>query len=106
MNKQVKCIEYYFDSNEYNELEVLENMQKEKLEFPKKKAQININLNEYGIYVATLEFINNKIAVIKKNKKIKNRKVKLKENKNEEKKGVVETKVYGRYKETRKYSPI
>ena len=80
MNKQVKCIEYYFDSNEYNELEVLENMQKEKL-----------------------EFINNKIAVIKK---IKNKKVKLKENKKEEKKAVIETKVYGRYKETKKYSPI
>ena len=95
MNKQVKCIEYYFDSNEYNELEVLENMQKEKLEFPKKEAQINISLNEYGIYVATLEFINNKIAVIKK---IKNKKVKLK--------AVIETKVYGRYKETKKYSPI
>lgn len=106
MNKQVKCIEYYFDSNEYNELEVLENMKKEKLEFPKKEAQINISLNEYGIYVATLEFINNKIAVIKRKKKIKNKKVKLKENKKEEKKAVVETKVYGRYKETKKYSPI
>ena len=39
-------------------------------------------------------------------KKIKNKKVKLKENKKEEKKAVIETKVYGRYKETKKYSPI
>ena len=33
--KKIKCMEYYFDSNKYNEVDVLENMEKKKLEFPK-----------------------------------------------------------------------
>ena len=26
--KKIKCMEYYFDSNKYNEVDVLENMEK------------------------------------------------------------------------------
>ena len=90
MDKKIKCIEYYFDSNKYNESEVLENMEKEKLEFPKKKSKITITLNKYGIYIARLEFINNEIALIKQNRR-KKQKIK---------------KLYGQYKTTRTYTQI
>ena len=49
--KKIKCMEYYFDSNKYNEVDVLENMEKKKLEFPRKKMDMTISLNKYGTYV-------------------------------------------------------
>ena len=30
--KKIKCMEYYFDSNKYNEVDVLENMEKKTLD--------------------------------------------------------------------------
>ena len=84
-------MEYYFDSNKYNEAEVLENMGKKKLEFPKKKIEMTVSLNKYGTYVVKLAFLNNEIALIK-HKRIKNKNKKQK--------------VYGQYRETKKYAPI
>lgn len=84
-------MEYYFDSNKYNEAEVLENMGKKKLEFPKKKIEMTVSLNKYGTYVVKLAFINNEIALIK-HKRMKNKNKKQK--------------VYGQYRETKKYAPI
>ena len=57
--KKIKCMEYYFDSNKYNEVDVLENMEKKKLEFPRKKMDMTISLNKYGTYVVKLQFIYN-----------------------------------------------
>ena len=91
MNKKIKCMEYYFDSNKYNEAEVLENMGKKKLEFPKKKIEMTVSLNKYGTYVVKLAFLNNEIALIK-HKRMKNKNKKHK--------------VYGQYRETKKYAPI
>ena len=84
-------MEYYFDSNKYNEAEVLENMGKKKLEFPKKKIEMTVSLNKYGTYVVKLAFLNNEIALIK-HKRMKNKNKKQK--------------VYGQYRETKKYAPI
>ena len=64
MARGEKCVEYYFDSKKYDKFEVLENMKKEQLEFERKKAKISVYLNDYGIYVATLKFINNEISII------------------------------------------
>lgn len=89
MNEK-KCIEYYFDSKKYNKKEILENIEKEKKEFPRHQFDVNITLNKYGIYIVRLECKNNKIAVVKHNKKAKQNKVN----------------VYGKYKETRTYAPI
>ena len=86
MEENVKCVEYYFDSNKYNETEVIETMKKEEKEFENKKAKIEIYLNKYGIYVAQLKFKNNSITVHKRKAKTKTK--------------------YGGYKETRTYSPI
>ena len=91
MRENVKCMEYYFDSNIYDEREVNENIKLKKLEFPKKKIKTTIKLNKYGIYIARLEFENNEIAIIKNKKRNNNNTSK---------------KIYGQYKETKKYTPI
>lgn len=90
MNSKIKCIEYYFDSRLYNKEDVIENMKKEKMEFPKKKkSEVDIHLNEFGIYVAQLQFVNNEIAIVKDKKISKSKKS-----------------AYGQYKETKKFYPI
>ena len=91
--KKIKCMEYYFDSNKYNEVDVLENMEKKKLEFPRKKMDMTISLNKYGTYVVKLRFMYNEIALIK-HKKV-NKKINTKTQK-----------IYGQYRETKKYLPI
>ena len=91
--KKIKCMEYYFDSNKYNEVDVLENMEKKKLEFPRKKMEMTISLNKYGTYVVKLQFMYNEIALIK-HKKV-NKKINTKTQK-----------IYGQYRETKKYLPI
>ena len=91
--KKVKCMEYYFDSNKYNEVDVLENMEKKKLEFPRKKMDMTISLNKYGTYVVKLQFMYNEIALIKHRKE--NKRIKAKKQK-----------AYGQYRETKKYAPI
>ena len=66
MNKKLKCMEYYFDSKKYNEIDVIEKIGLKKMEFPKKKINASIELNEYGTYVVKLEFLNNQIALLSK----------------------------------------
>lgn len=88
MNEK-KCIEYYFDSKQYNKKEILENIEIEKKEFPKQQFNVNIALNKYGIYVVRLECKNNKIAVLKNKKNRKNK-----------------VTSYGKYRETKTFSPI
>lgn len=65
INKE-KCVEYYFDSEKYDESQVIENMKKEQLGFEKKKSEITVTLNEYGTYVAQLRFLNNELSIIRK----------------------------------------
>lgn len=103
MIKEEKCVEYYFDSQKYNESEIIENMQKEEIGFEKKRSEINITLNEYGIYVVKLKFRNNKLSIIKNNSKNK-------EKDRKRYKGYEtyngNNKIYGNYKTTRTYQPI
>ena len=61
-----KCIQYFFDANKYNPNQVVEQVELErKQEFPKQEAKIEIKLNEFGVYVATLIFENSKRKFIK-----------------------------------------
>lgn len=103
MIKEEKCVEYYFDSRKYNEFEIIENMKKEEIGFEKKKSEINITLNEYGIYVVKLKFLNNKLSIIKnktKNKEKIRKTYKGYETYNQN------NKIYGQYKTTKTYQPI
>lgn len=107
MIKQEKCVEYYFDSRKYNEFEIIENMKQEEIGFEKKKSEINITLNEYGIYVVKLKFLNNKLSVIKNS--VKN-KIKHTGKARKTYRGYEtyngNNKIYGQYKETNTYQPI
>lgn len=111
MIKKEKCVEYYFDSREYNKTQVIKNIEREQLEFEKKKSEINISLNEYGIYVVRLKFLNNELSVVR------NKLMKKLENENRHILKVKKTykgygtydgddKVYGQYKTTKTYQPI
>ena len=100
-----KCIQYFFDASKYNPNQVVEQVELEKKqEFPKQKAKIEVKLNEFGVYVATLIFEKPKrkyIKSLKMNFKNKDKKVDryeklISENSN---------RVYGKYKETREYKP-
>ena len=104
MIKRKKCIEYYFDSKKYNQIEVLQIMEQEKLEFPNEKVEVNIFLNDHVIYIAELIFPKNEISVIP-DKMLK----KIRKNKNTYKGYQTyngDSKVYGKYKVTKNYSPI
>lgn len=88
MNNKIKCLEYYFDSKICDESDITKNIEMKKREFPKKKIRVSVTLNEYGTYIVRFEFLNNQIAIFKhKTKK-------------------VTKKIYGQYKETKKYAPI
>lgn len=113
MLKEEKCVEYFFDSKKYNKLQVLENMKKEQLEFERKKAKINIYLNEYGIYVAKLRFLNNELSLINNTivkKVVEKKKIRNKTKIRKTYKGYEtyngNNKTYGKYKTTKTYQPI
>ena len=100
-----KCIQYFFDANKYNPNQVVEQVELErKQEFPKQEAKIEIKLNEFGVYVATLIFENSKRKFIKNlenkfknnNKKVDRYEKFIQENSN---------RVYGKYKQTKEYKP-
>ena len=134
MNKQ-KVLVNYFDSAKYNDEEILESVENTKKEFDKKKIDVNIKLNEYGVYVITYYFktkenIFQKIIIkIKEKRKAKKQLLLKEENilernfKKEKSKKIRKTRKqkqeeklqkriekysgnkYGKYKQTREYRP-
>lgn len=106
--QKIKTVQYYFDAKTYDKTKILENLKnQEKEEFFNKTAKINISLNEFGVYVATLTFEpkeNHFLKIIQMPKKEKN------VTKNEEKKSRYERLIsterkYGQYKQTKTYKP-
>lgn len=83
MLKKEKCVEYFFDSRKYNEEQILQSIEKEEKGFEKNKSEINIKLNDYGIYEVRLRFIDNKLVTYSSGNRI-----------------------YGQYKGTKTYQPI
>ena len=134
MNKQ-KVLVNYFDSAKYNDEEILESVENTKKEFDKKKIDVNIKLNEYGVYVITYYFktkenIFQKIIIKIKEKRKSKKQLLLKEEnilernlKKEKSKKIKKTRKqkqeeklqkriekysgnkYGKYKQTREYRP-
>lgn len=107
-----KCMQYYFDSNKYTESEIMEVIKQEEIGFEKKISKIDIKLNEYGIFVVKLKFINNKLIFKKikfdyeKNEKKQNKKIKTKNKYNGYENYIGNDKIYGQYKPTKTYQPI
>lgn len=134
MNKE-KVLVNYFDSAKYNDEEILESVENTKKEFDKKKIDVNIKLNEYGVYVITYYFktkenIFQKIIIKIKEKRKAKKQLLLKEKnilernlKKEKSKKIKKTRKqkqeeklqkrmekysgnkYGKYKQTREYRP-
>ncbi len=109
MNSKGKCIEYYFDSKNFTKEELIKNIEEAKLEFPNKKVEPNLFLNEWGVYILKIHFKDKIEYVSNLKEKRKNKKVLLlteKNRKTSEKRTSLLNRKYGQYKETREYKPI
>lgn len=96
--ENVKTVQYFFDSKNFNQVEVMNNLEKEReREFENKNAKIDIFLNEFGVYVATLTF--------EKKRKFVNKREKRKTSKYDELINSQESRVYGKYKSTKEFKP-
>ena len=102
--ENVKTVQYFFDSRNFNQIEVINNLEKEiEKSFENKKAKMNITLNSFGVYVATLTFEKKKRFVNKNNKIVKPKAIKL--SKYEKLVNSEEERVYGKYKTTKEFRP-
>ena len=82
MNKEGKCLEYYFDSKTFTKDQLIKNIEEAKLEFPNKKVETNLFLNEWGVYILKINFKDKIEYVSDLKEKRKNRKVLLLTEKN------------------------
>ena len=104
MDKE-KCLEYYLDARKYSAEEVEKNIEETKKEFPKKKIDVEVTLNPFGMYIITFYFhdkntIWNKIKIYFR----KRRTIMLQESNKTRLKKYSE-KEYGKYKTTKTYKP-
>lgn len=106
MLKKEKCVEYFFDSRKYNEEQILQSIEQEEKGFEKNKSEINIQLNEYGIYEVKLRFLDNKLAIFKLKSKSEDKPKKARKTYRGYETYSSENKVYGQYKGTKTYQPI
>lgn len=120
-----RIVEDYFDSKTYSNQEILQKIEETKKEYHKKIIDVDININEFGVFVVTYYFkvsnnIFHKIFIKIKHRKKKNEtkllqeksfsfdKKSRKERKQEKIKRRMEKysgNKYGVYKETRTYKP-
>lgn len=109
--QKLKTVQYFFDARTYSKNQIIENLQTQReQDFFNKTAKINISLNEFGVYVATLTFMPKEKHFLKVTKTSKKEKVLKNENKNDSKKSRYEKLIsterkYGQYKETKTYKP-
>lgn len=128
-----KYLEYYMDSKKYSKDEIEKSIDNTKKEFPNKKINVNVYLNNFGVYVVTFKFENknnffknifiklkirrkNKLLLSSNNKHIENEKVNhinqilktktTKENKEQKRFEKYYGNKYGEYKKTGTYKPI
>lgn len=109
MNNKGKCIEYYFDSKTFTKEQLINNIEKAKLEFPNKKVEPNLFLNQWGVYILKINFKDKIEYVSEFKEKRKNKKVLLLTERNRkisEKRTSLLNRKYGGYKKTGEYRPI
>ena len=120
-----KIVENYFDAKMYSNQEILQSIEETKKEYAKKIIDVDINLNEFGVYVVTYYFkVSNNIfqkIFVKIKQRKKQNKTKLLQEKSlvhekmtreERKQEKIRKRMekysgnqYGVYKETRTYKP-
>ena len=98
----MKHLQYYFDSKKYTDLEINQSIEETKNEFSKQIENVEVYLNEFGVYVATL-YIHNKKKyfpkVINKINKNRTKKTRLEKYYGDNR--------YGKYKQSNKtYLPF
>ena len=64
-----KYLEYYMDSKIYGKDEVQKSIEDTKKEFPNKEIEVQVNLNEFGVYIIKFTFKNKKEKQIITNRK-------------------------------------
>lgn len=106
---QNKNLEYYLDSKIYTNEDVKQSIEETKKEFPNKNVKASIALNEFGMYIITLQFENkntffNRI-VIKIWSRFKRTLLLGNGSKSRLEQQYKEEKRYGQYKPTRTYKP-
>ena len=109
MNNEGKCIEYYFDSKTFTKEQLIKNIEEAKLEFPNKKIEPNLFLNQWGVYILKINFTDKIKYISDFKEKKKNRKVLLLTEKNQKiskKRTSLLNREYGVYKKTGQYKPI
>lgn len=109
MNNNEKCIEYYFDSKTFTKEQLLKNIEEAELEFPNKKIEPKLYLNQWGVYVLKINFKDKVEYISNFKEKRKNKKVLLLTEKNRkvsEKRTSLFNRKYGQYKKTGEYKPI
>ena len=78
MIENKKTVELYLDPQTYTEQEMIENIEQAVSEFSKKDVRVNIDLNEYGVYVVKLDYIDRDTYINKLKYRMKiNRKERL-----------------------------
>lgn len=120
-----RVVENYFDSKIYSNQEIIQSIEETKKEYSKKIVDVDINLNEFGVYVVTYYFKNQdnifqKIFIKIKQRRKKNKTVLLQERslrhekmtREERKQEKVRKRMekysgnkYGVYKQTKTYKP-
>lgn len=120
-----RVVENYFDSKIYSNQEIIQSIEETKKEYSKKIVDVDINLNEFGVYVVTYYFKNQdnifqKIFIKIKQRRNKNKTVLLQERslrhekmtREERKQEKVRKRMekysgnkYGVYKQTKTYKP-
>ena len=120
-----RIVEDYFDSKTYSNQEILQKIEETKKEYHKKIIDVDININECGVFVVTYYFkvsnnIFHKIFIKIKHRKKKNETKLLQEesfsfdkkSREERKQEKIKRRMekysgnkYGVYKETRTYKP-
>lgn len=105
MIKESKCLEFYLDSKDYGNKEIQEKIEETKKEFPDKTTDVRIILNDFGMYVITINFKNkydflSGLKRTSKEQKIRRKKIFTMSNKK-----IKQDKKYGQYKQTGTFRP-
>lgn len=75
--KNIKRLQFYFDSKTYTDRQIEEKIEETKKEFPKRRIEVGIKLNEFGVYVVTFYVEDRQTYLTKLMSKYRTKKIKL-----------------------------
>ena len=75
--KNIKRLQFYFDSKTYTDRQIEEKIGETKKEFPKRRIEVGIKLNEFEVYVVTFYVEDRQTYLTKLMSKYRTKKIKL-----------------------------